>query len=145
MSITLCADAAARWRGFGGITDHAAVFATSHVPHPSSDRRRQAGDAALDVISLENCVEELDTPENRTFRERFRKKIRRSLGGIRRHGRRRRALHHRGGEDARRPRNHQATQNVYIVRTVKKDNVVAFDVIDTFRDFEGPVEGCKLD
>jgi hypothetical protein len=28
---------------------------------------------------------------------------------------------------------------------VKKDNAVAFDIIDTFANFEDPVEGCKLD
>jgi len=42
-------------------------------------------------------------------------------------------------------KNHQATQNVYIVKTVKKDSAVAFDLIDTFKDFEDPVEGCRLD
>jgi hypothetical protein len=42
-------------------------------------------------------------------------------------------------------KNHQATQNVYIVKTVKKDNAVAFDIIDTYMNVEDPVKGCSLD
>jgi hypothetical protein len=42
-------------------------------------------------------------------------------------------------------KNHQATQNVYIVRTVKKDDAVAFEIIDTYPNVEDPVQGCKLD
>ena len=42
-------------------------------------------------------------------------------------------------------KNHRARQNVDIVRTVKKGNAVAVDLIDTFKDFEEPVEGCRLD
>jgi len=38
-----------------------------------------------------------------------------------------------------------ATQNVYIVKTVKKGGKVAFEVIDTYRDFVDPVKGCNLD
>ena len=40
--------------------------------------------------------------------------------------------------------NHQATQNVYIVKTVKKGDSVGFDVIDTFANYEDPVQGCKM-
>ena len=42
-------------------------------------------------------------------------------------------------------KNHQATQSVYIVKTVKKDNAVAFNIIDTYTDVEDPVKGCNLD
>ena len=42
-------------------------------------------------------------------------------------------------------KNHQATQNVYIVKTVKKDNAVAFDILDTYQNVEDPVKGCNLD
>ena len=42
-------------------------------------------------------------------------------------------------------KNHQATQNVYIVKTVKKsDGNVAFEIIDTYPNFEDPVKGCNL-
>ena len=41
-------------------------------------------------------------------------------------------------------KNHQATQNVYIAKTVKKNNAVAFDIIDTYRDVEDPVKGCNF-
>ena len=40
-------------------------------------------------------------------------------------------------------KNHQATQNVYIVKTVKKDDAVAFEIIDTYPNFEDPVKGCR--
>jgi hypothetical protein len=40
--------------------------------------------------------------------------------------------------------NHQATQNVYIVKTVKKGDSLGFDVIDTFPNYEDPVQGCKM-
>jgi len=40
--------------------------------------------------------------------------------------------------------NHQATHNVYIVKTVKKGDSVGFDVIDTFANYEDPVQGCKM-
>jgi len=33
----------------------------------------------------------------------------------------------------------------YIVKTVKKDNAVAFDIIDTYQNVEDPVKGCNLD
>ena len=42
-------------------------------------------------------------------------------------------------------KNHMATQNVYIVKTVKKGAAVAFEIIDTYPNFEDPVKGCKLD
>ena len=41
-------------------------------------------------------------------------------------------------------KNHQATQNVYIVKTVEKGGEVAFEIIDTYQNFEDPVKGCSL-
>ena len=41
-------------------------------------------------------------------------------------------------------KNHQATQNIYSVKTVAKGDDVVFEVIDTFPNFEDPVKGCKL-
>ena len=32
-----------------------------------------------------------------------------------------------------------------IVKTVKKDNAVAFELIDTYQNVEDPVKGCNLD
>ena len=133
--------------------------------------RKAQGDAALGVISPENYVVELETPENSKFREELQEEVRRGPGRVRRHGLRRRrflmeAVKARGGDTKDRPalvgaiekvayngprgpmkmaKNHQATQNVYIVKTVKKGNAVAFEVIDTFPNFEDPVKGCTLD
>ena len=42
-------------------------------------------------------------------------------------------------------KNHRASQNVDIVKTGKKGNAVAVDLIDTFEDFEEPVDGGRLD
>ncbi|MBX9823973.1 MAG: hypothetical protein K2Y27_03165 [Xanthobacteraceae bacterium] len=35
-----------------------------------------------------------------------------------------------------------ATQNVYIVKTVKKSNAVAFDVLDTYTKVEDPAKAA---
>lgn len=40
--------------------------------------------------------------------------------------------------------NHQATQNVYIVRAVKKGEGIGFETIETFPNYEDPVTGCKM-
>jgi branched-chain amino acid transport system substrate-binding protein len=133
--------------------------------------RQAQGDAALDVVSPENYVKELDTPENRKFRDAYKKKFGEEPEEFAVMGYDAvrfiiEAVKARGGDTRDRPalvgaiekvaytgprgpmkmaKNHQATQNVYIVKTVKKDNAVAFDIIDTFANFEDPVEGCKLD
>jgi hypothetical protein len=41
-------------------------------------------------------------------------------------------------------KNRQATQNVYIVKTVPKGDDVAFEIIDTFPNYAHPLGGCKL-
>ncbi|MFL6798265.1 MAG: ABC transporter substrate-binding protein [Xanthobacteraceae bacterium] len=133
--------------------------------------RQAQGDAALDVVSPQNYIVELETPENIKFREAFKKKfgedpeefavmgydsIRFLLEAVRA----------RNGDTSDRPalvsaiekvsyagprgpmtmaKNHMATQNVYIVKTVKKNGKVAFDLIDTFPNFVDPVKGCTLD
>jgi branched-chain amino acid transport system substrate-binding protein len=133
--------------------------------------RQAQGDAALDVVSPENYVKELDTPENRKFRDEYKKKFGEEPEEFAVMGYDAvrfiiEAVKARGGDTKDRPalvgaiekvaytgprgpmkmaKNHQATQNVYIVKTVKKDNAVAFDIIDTFTNFEDPVEGCRLD
>jgi branched-chain amino acid transport system substrate-binding protein len=133
--------------------------------------RQAQGDAALGVISPENYVLELDTPENKKFREAFKKKFGEDPEEFAVMGYDAvrfiiEAVKARGGDTKDRPalvsaieqvaytgprgpmkmaKNHQATQNVYITKTVKKDNAVAFEIIDTYRDVEDPVKGCKLD
>jgi branched-chain amino acid transport system substrate-binding protein len=133
--------------------------------------RQAQGDAALGVISPENYIVELDTPENRKFREAFKKKFGEDPEEFAVMGYDAirfiiEAVKARGGNTTDRPalvsaiekvayvgprgpmkmaKNHQATQNVYIVKTVKKGNVVAFDLIDTYQNVEDPVKGCNLD
>ncbi len=133
--------------------------------------RQAQGDAALGIISPQNYVKELDTPENRTFREAFKKKfgddpeefavmgydaIRFIIEAVKA----------RSGDTKDRPalvsaiekvaytgprgpmkmaKNHQATQNVYIAKTVKKDNAVAYEIIETYPNVEDPVKSCNLD
>lgn len=132
--------------------------------------RKAQGPAAAGIISASNYVAELDHPENRKFRESYKKKfgddpeefavmgydaIRFIIDAVKA----------RNGDTKDRPAlvsaiekvsyvgprgpmkmaaNHQATQNVYIVKTVPKGDDVAFEVIDTFKDFVDPVQGCKM-
>ena len=42
-------------------------------------------------------------------------------------------------------KSHQATQNVYIAKTVKKNDTVAYEIIDTYPNVEDPGKGCNLD
>src|SRR5262249_27097259 len=133
--------------------------------------RQAQGDAALDVISPENYIVELETPENIKFRDAFRKKFGDDPEEFAAMGYDSvrfliEAVKARNGDTSDRPallsaiekvayngprgpikmaKNHMATQNVYIVKTVKKDGKVAFELIDTFRDFVDPVKGCTLD
>jgi branched-chain amino acid transport system substrate-binding protein len=133
--------------------------------------RQGQGDTALGVISPQNYVMELNTPENRKFREAFKKKFGEDPEEFAVMGYDAvrfiiEAVKARGGDTKDRaalvsaiekvsytgPRgpmkmakNHQATQNVYIVKTVKKDNAVAFEIIDTYPNVEDPVKGCNLD
>lgn len=133
--------------------------------------RQGQGDAALGIISPQNYVAELDTPENRKFREAFKKKFGSDPEEFAVMGYDAvrfiiEAVKARGGETKDRPalvsaienvayvgprgpmkmgKNHQATQNVYIAKTVKKDNAVAFDILETYPNVEDPVKGCKLD
>src|SRR5262245_50844850 len=132
--------------------------------------RKGQGAAAAGVISPSNYVAELDTPENRAFRDAYKKKFGEdpeefSVMGYDTMRFIFEAVKARGGDTKDRPalvaaienvaytgprgpmkmaKNHQATQNVYIVKTVEKGGEVAFDVIDTYRDFVDPVKGCNL-
>jgi branched-chain amino acid transport system substrate-binding protein len=132
--------------------------------------RKAQGDASLGVVSPQNYVLERDTPENVKFREAFRKKfnedpeefavmgydsIRFIIEAVKaRNGDTKdrpalvSALEKVAYEGPRGPmkmgKNRQATQNVYIVKTVKKGADVAFEIIDTYPNFEDPVKGCNL-
>jgi branched-chain amino acid transport system substrate-binding protein len=130
--------------------------------------RGAQGNSALDVISPSNYVVELSHKENIDFVAAFRKMygedpeefavmgydaMRFALDAIKA----------RGGDTADKPAlisaidkvsytgprgpmkmgaNHQATQNIYIVKTVKKGDSVGFEVIDNFPSYEDPVKGC---
>lgn len=133
--------------------------------------RKAQGPAALGVISPSNYVAELDTPENRAFRSAYNKAYGEDPEefAVMGYDAMRfifEAVKARGGDTKDRPalaaalekvaytgprgpmkmaKNHQATQNVYIVKTVQKGDEVAFEVIDTYPDFADPVKGCNLD
>ena len=133
--------------------------------------RQAQGAAAANVISATNYVGELETPENNAFRAGYKKKfnvdaeefavmgydaMRFILEGVKA----------RGGNTADRPglvsaiekvayngprgpmsmaKNHQATQNTYVVKTVQKGSEVVFEVLDTQKNFADPVQGCKME
>ena len=132
--------------------------------------RKAQGVASAGIISASNYVAELNHPENVKFREAYKKKygedpeefavmgydaIRFIIDAVKA----------RNGDTKDRPAlvsaiekvsyvgprgpmkmaaNHQATQNVYIVKTVPKGDDVAFEVLDTFKDFVDPVQGCNM-
>jgi branched-chain amino acid transport system substrate-binding protein len=128
------------------------------------------GDAALGVDTVTNYVPEIDIPENKRFVEGWRKlnnadpedfgvtgydSVRFIIEAVK-------AL---GGNTSNRealaaalskvsyvsPRGplsidktNTVLQNIYIVRTVKKDGKIGYDIVDTYKNFRDPVEGCKL-
>jgi branched-chain amino acid transport system substrate-binding protein len=129
------------------------------------------GPAALGVIQSSNYVVELDHAENRVFRDAYKKKFNEdpeefSVMGYDAMRFVIEAVKARNGDTKDRnglvsalekvsytgPRgpmsmakNRQATQNVYIVKTVQKnDGNTGFEVIDTYKDFVDPVKGCTL-
>jgi len=132
--------------------------------------RAAQGPAALGVISPSNYVKELDTPVNRAFVAAFRAKFNEDPEefAVMAYDSMRfiiEALRARNGDTKDRaaladaiekvsyvgPRgpmsmakNHQATQNVYIVKTVKEGDGVGFEVIDTYPNFVDPVQGCPF-
>ena len=133
--------------------------------------RQAQGPAAVNVVSPSNYVAEIDTPQNRAFREAYRKKfnVEPEEFAVMGYDSMRfilEAVKARGGDTKDRPalvnaiekvaytgprgpmsmaKNHQATQNIYIVKTVQKGSDVAFEIIDTYPNFVDPVQGCKLD
>ena len=129
------------------------------------------GPAALGVIQSSNYVVELDHPENRVFRDAYKKKFNEdpeefSVMGYDAMRFIIEAVKARNGDTKDRPallsalekvsytgprgpmsmaKNRQATQNVYIVKSVQKsDGNTGFEVIDTYKNFVDPVKGCKL-
>jgi branched-chain amino acid transport system substrate-binding protein len=133
--------------------------------------RKAQGDAALGIVSPQNYLLERDTPENIKFREAFKKKFGEDPEEFAVMGYDSirfliEAVKARGGDTKDRPalvsaiekvayegprgpmkmaKNHMATQNVYIAKTVKKGLDVAFELLDTYPNFVDPVKGCKLD
>jgi branched-chain amino acid transport system substrate-binding protein len=132
--------------------------------------RKAQGDTALGVVSPQNYVLEREAPVNIKFRDAFRKKfnedpeefavmaydsIRFIIEAVKaRNGDTKdkaalvKAIEQVAYEGPRGPmkmgKNRQATQNVYIVKTIKKGASVAFEIIDTYPNFVDPVKGCKL-
>jgi branched-chain amino acid transport system substrate-binding protein len=132
--------------------------------------RKAQGDTALGVVSPQNYVLERDTPENIKFREAYTKKfgedpeefavmgydavrfiieaVKARNGDTKNRAALVDAIDKVSYEGPRGPmkmgKNRQATQNVYIVKTVKKGDSVAFQVIDTYPNFVDPVKGCNL-
>jgi branched-chain amino acid transport system substrate-binding protein len=132
--------------------------------------RKAQGDAALGIVSPQNYVLERDTPENIKFREAFKKKfgedpeefavmgydsirfiidaVKARNGDTKDRAALAKAIENVAYEGPRGPmkmaKNHMATQNVYIVKTVKKAGNTAFDIIDTYPNFVDPVQGCNL-
>jgi branched-chain amino acid transport system substrate-binding protein len=129
------------------------------------------GDAALGVDSVTNYVPEIDTPENKSFVENWRKahagndpedfavtaydSIRFILEAVK-------ALNgNTKDRDAfaaaiskvkynspRGPisigKTNTVSQNIYIARTVKRGEKIGYEILDTYKNFEDPVEGCNL-
>ena len=132
--------------------------------------RKAQGASALGVVSSSNYIVELDHPENGKFRDAYKKKFNEdaeefSVAGYDAMRFLFEAVKARGGDTKDRPalaaaiekvaytgprgpmkmaKNHQATQNVYIVKTVPKGDDVAFEVVHTFPNVEDPVQGCNL-
>lgn len=132
--------------------------------------RAAQGPAALGVVSPSNYVAELDHKENVEFRAAYEKKYGEAPEefAVMGYDAMRyiiEAVKARGGETADRPalvsalekvayvgprgpmkmgKNRQVTQNIYIVKTVKKGDGVGFEVIDNYPNFEDPVTGCNL-
>jgi branched-chain amino acid transport system substrate-binding protein len=129
------------------------------------------GPAALGVIQSSNYVVELDHPENRVFRDAYKKKFNEdpeefSVMGYDAMRFIIEAVKARNGDTKDRPallsalekvaytgprgpmsmaKNRQATQNVYIVKSVQKsDGNTGFEVLDVYKNFVDPVKGCKF-
>lgn len=134
--------------------------------------RRAQGDASVDVISSLNYFAELDTPENKRFVEAFRRENKGedpeefAVMGYDAMRFILEAVKARNGDTSDRealakaiakvsyvgprgpmsmnPSNNSATQNVYIVKTIKTDKGLGFQLLDTFANFTDQVDGCKL-
>jgi branched-chain amino acid transport system substrate-binding protein len=129
------------------------------------------GDAAVGVISSLNYVPELETPETKKFVDDYRKKfgstpaefavmgydtMRFVIDGVRaRNGDTKdkealvEALERVSfvgprGPMKMDPKNHTATQNVYIAKTVKRGDDIGFEVIETIPNVADPVTGCTF-
>ena len=134
--------------------------------------RRAQGEAALDVISSVNYLAELDTPENKRFVEAFKRDNKGeepeefAVMGYDAMRFVLEAVKARGGDTANRealaaaiakvsytgprgpmsmnPANNSATQNVYIVKTVKKGDGIGYQLLETYPAFTDQVDGCKF-
>lgn len=133
--------------------------------------RNAQGDAAADVTSSVNYFAELDTPENNAFRAKFQQKYQRTTSEFSALGYDSlrfiiEALKKTDGKTADRdavrkamsgvsfvgprgplridPQTNHVIQNVYIVKTVKKDGKVVAEAVETIKDVATPTFGCKM-
>jgi len=129
------------------------------------------GDAALGIDSPNNYVAELDTPENKAFVEGWRKQnngadpedfgvtgydsirfileaVKALNGNTKDRDAFANAIANVKYNSPRGPismgKTNTVLQNIYIVRTVKKGDKVGYDIVDTYKDFEDPIQGCNL-
>ena len=128
------------------------------------------GDAALNTLTSSNYVPEIDTPENNAFKANWRKRFNAdpeefAIAGYDSVRFILEAVKARNGDTTNReafaaaigkvnytsPRGPLAigktntvTQNIYITKTVKRGDKVGFEIVDTYRNFADPVEGCTL-
>jgi branched-chain amino acid transport system substrate-binding protein len=129
------------------------------------------GDAAVGVIASVNYVPELETPENKKFVDAYRKKFGSTPAefAVMGYDTMRfviEAVRARNGDTKDKaalvaemekvsytgprgpmkmdPKNHTATQNVYIAKTVKRGDDIGFEVIETIPNVADPVTGCTF-
>lgn len=128
------------------------------------------GDAALDIDMVANYVPEIDTAVNKAFVAAWRKvhnadpeefavagydsiryileAVKKLNGATKDREALAKAIRTTSYESPRGPiaigKTNTVTQNIYVVRTVKTDSKIGYKVVDTYRNYVDPVEGCTL-
>jgi branched-chain amino acid transport system substrate-binding protein len=133
--------------------------------------RQAQGDSAVGVVSSLNYLPELDTPENKEFQEAYRARygatasefgvmgydsmrfaiegLKRTNGGTRDRAALAKAISEVSftgprGPMKMDPKTNHVSQNIYIARTVKKGDAVAFELLDTARDVKIDDSACQM-
>ena len=128
------------------------------------------GEAALNVVSVTNYVPEIDTAVNKRFVEAWRKRfnadpeefavegydsvryileaVKKLNGDTKNRDAFAAAISKTAYESPRGPlaidKTNTVSQNIYVVKTVKKGDKIGYDILETYRDFRDPVQGCAL-